>query len=388
MTTAPGTGPVPVVFSLAFQSWADAQARQLSWSADVMVDQLARDEAVDPLVVVNGLRSHAARLRGGSSSWPADPGYTGSQSLLQPRRWRRTDPPRWAAAAREYARLDRTLLRRAAGSGSRPPVLVTCHPVHAAVADRDAWADVVYYGWDDWAEYPPFAGRRDMLLEAYSRMAERDVVVIGVTRRIVDRIGAARSAVVPNGIHASHFEDLPDVPDWFAALDGPVALYAGSLEVRVDRDALRRLAADLPGWTVVLVGHEADPSLFDPLRSVPNIVVRPPEPRPRVLRMMASADVGLIPHRVTPMTEAMSPLKLYEYLASGVPVVATDLEPMRDVSERCLLVPGGAELAPRVLEAAALGRAGREEVEAFRAAHDWSARYDAWRARALGLPPR
>ncbi|HMM93452.1 glycosyltransferase [Phycicoccus sp.] len=387
MTTAPRTGPVPVVFALAYQTWADAEERQLSWSADVMVDQLARDPGVDPLVVVNGLRSHAGLLRGGATTWTSRPGYTGTQELLQPRRVRRADPARFRSTAAEYARLDRRLLSEAGRRTADRPVLVTCHPVHAAVADREGWADVVYYGWDDWAEYPPFAPRREMLLEAYRRMAERDVVVIGVTRRIVDRIGAPRSAVVPNGIHASHFEDLPEAPGWFTAIEGPVALYAGSLEVRVDREALRELAADLPDWTVVLVGHEADPRLFDELRAAPNVVVRPPEPRPRVLRMMASADVGLIPHRVTPMTEAMSPLKLYEYLASGAPVVATDLEPMRGISRRCLLVPAGAALGPRVLDAAALGRADGEEVAAFRAAHDWTARYAAWRARALGLPP-
>ena len=48
--------------------------------------------------------------------------------------------------------------------------------------------------------------------------------------------------------------------------------------------------------------------------------------------MARAAQVCLVPHRETPMSRAMSPLKLYEYLGAGSPVVATDLPPIRGVS--------------------------------------------------------
>jgi hypothetical protein len=101
--------------------------------------------------------------------------------------------------------------------------------------------------------------------------------------------------------------------------------------------------------------------------------------------MMAASDVCLIPHRRTPMSVAMSPLKLYEYLGAGAPVVATDLPPLRGVSDRCLLIKPGSALAPAVLAAAALPAASGEEVAAFRQQNDWSRRYQSWRAAALGI---
>ena len=86
--------------------------------------------------------------------------------------------------------------------------------------------------------------------------------------------------------------------------------------------------------------------------------------------MMAAADVGLVPHLETPMTVTMSPLKLYEYLAAGTPVVASDLPPMRGISDRCLLVPPGDDFASAILRAAAMPPAQRADLRGWRRAHD------------------
>jgi glycosyltransferase involved in cell wall biosynthesis len=283
-----------------------------------------------------------------------------------------------------YRRLDGWLQERSNELVSEDTVLVTCHPVLAAVADRERWVDVVYYGWDDWLADPRLEAGRGLLSWSYRSMAERDVQVIGVTDAIVERIGAARSVVVPNGIFTADHESSVAPPSWFDALEGPVALYAGSLEGRIDVDALERLARDLPDWNVVLVGQLDDPPWFASLATRPNVHIRGREPRPAVLAMMAAAQVCLVPHRRTPMTEAMSPLKLFEYLASGAAVVASDLAPMRGVSDRCLMVEPGTPLAPAVLRAASLPPASAAELTEFRRQNDWSARYRQWRRAALG----
>ncbi len=268
-------------------------------------------------------------------------------------------------------------------TASGPPCWSAAIPVLAAVADQDRWADVVYYGWDDWLSYWRLRHARELMTWSYRQMAERQVRVIGVTEAIVDRIGSPRSAVVPNGISAVDHESPAPPPAWFAELTGPVALYAGTMQERVDVDALVRCAVDLPAWTFVLVGPLQDPLLFAELSRLPNVHIRPSEPRAAVLSMMAAAQVCLVPHRRTPMTEAMSPLKLYEYLASGAVVVATDLPPLRGVSERVLLVEPGAAWAPAVLAAARVPAASAGELASIRAEHDWSERYRTWRDAAL-----
>jgi hypothetical protein len=372
-----------IVFALAYQTWADAVERDMSWSADRIAYHLIHDPEIKALLVANPLRSQLARLRKREIADDADFPKNKSRSLVHPRRLRRHDSLRLPPNLRAYTHLDRWLQKRVFSED--PPVLVTCHPVLAAVADRSAWTDVVYYGWDDWLNYPPFRPVQNLLSRSYGEMAARDVNVIGVTQAIVDRIGAPRGSVVPNGISAADYDRLGPVPTWFAELSGPIALYAGSLEERVDVAAVEECARDLPSWTFVLVGHMAEPALFAGLATCANVLVRAPEPRSSVLAMMAASNVCLIPHRRTPMSVAMSPLKLYEYLGAGAPVVATDLPPLRGVSDRCILIEPGSPLAPAVLAAAALPSALGDEVAAFRQQNDWSQRYRSWRAAALGF---
>ena len=99
--------------------------------------------------------------------------------------------------------------------------------------------------------------------------------------------------------------------------------------------------------------------------------------------MIRASRVCLLPHVRSALTEAMSPLKLYEYLAAGRPTVSSDLPPVRGVSDRVLLVPPGGPYAPAVRAAAELPDASPEELVAFRAEHDWSARYERFKAAAL-----
>jgi glycosyltransferase involved in cell wall biosynthesis len=381
-----GTGLSDVVFAFAFETWRDALSREMSWSADRMLERLLVDTLVPNVVVSDPLRSRLSRLRPRNRGeraqrFPRDR----TRILLHPERWRRKDSPDWQESARAYRRLDRWLWTQAARHTSAP-VLVTCHPVHAAVADTGRWSDIVYYGWDDWLSYPPLASSEELLTWSYRQMAARDVNVVGVTRAIVERIGGARSTVVPNAMCSSDYADLAPPPEWFTAITGPVAFYAGSLERRIDVAALAAAADELPEWTFVLVGHVTEPDLFHDIFRRPNVRYEGRVSRPTVLAMAQAADVALIPHRETAMSVAMSPLKLYEYLGAGTAVVATDLPPVRGVSDRCLLVAPGRSFVPAILRAAGLPPVSSAELESWRRANDWSERYRSWRAACLGEP--
>lgn len=371
-----------VAFALGYQTWADGAARGHSWSPNQMVQRLCADPSVAEVVVADPAR-HPWRLwQARREDGLADLAGTGRRAtLVRPWRLGKGEPSGRSGALRVQRRVEEQLRNTVEASQT---VLVTCHPLLAGVASRRSWSDVVYYGWDDWASYAPLGRGRHLVEEAYEAMAARDVHVVGVTRAIVERIGAPRGTVVPNGVAGHELTGDHPVPPWFAALGGPVAFYAGSLEERIDVDSLGALARTLPDLWVVLVGPMLRPDWFAPLSALPNVVIRGVQARPDVLAMARAASVCLVPHRDTTLTRAMSPLKLYEYLGAGSPVVATDLEPMRGISERCLLVPAGCALADAVRRATQMPAATTEELADFRQRHDWSARYEVWREAVLG----
>ncbi|MGH9156586.1 MAG: glycosyltransferase, partial [Acidimicrobiales bacterium] len=153
-------------------------------------------------------------------------------------------------------------------------------------------------------------------------------------------------------------------------------LYVGTLDDRLDLDAVTETAARWPHGRVVLVGPRPDPAVLAPVEGLPNVIVHDPVGRAEVAGLISASDVCLLPHRSTPLTRAMSPLKLYEYLGGGARVVASDLPPVRGVDPSVHIVADGASYADAV--AAALGRPRPSEAErrGFLAANSWASRHE------------
>jgi len=82
----------------------------------------------------------------------------------------------------------------------------------------------------------------------------------------------------------------------------------------------------------------------------------------------------------------MSPLKLYEYLAGGRPVAASDLPPVRTVDPSIVLVPEGHSFADGVEEALSRGPLTEDDRLAFIDANSWSRRHGQILRVAFGLP--
>jgi glycosyltransferase involved in cell wall biosynthesis len=98
---------------------------------------------------------------------------------------------------------------------------------------------------------------------------------------------------------------------------------------------VRRLALRHPEWSIVLVG----PATMEARGALPdaNIHVLGRRPYADLPRYLAGFDCCLIPFRASPLTAAVSPVKLYEYLAAGKPVVSTPLPSVLPFGREVLL---------------------------------------------------
>ena len=135
----------------------------------------------------------------------------------------------------------------------------------------------------------------------------------------------------------------------------PVVMFAGHLHPWKGVDVLLQALALLPAVRGVVVGgHPAETDLvrLQTLAGTLGIQDRVSftglVPRSQVAARLAQADVLVMPHTATPVSERYaSPLKLFEYIASGKPVVASDLasirEVLRDGENACLVRPGDPE---------------------------------------------
>jgi len=169
----------------------------------------------------------------------------------------------------------------------------------------------------------------------------------------------------------------------------PVVAYAGHLYPWKGSDVLVRALASLPETRGLIVGGRRGDgdiarvqNLIHQLELDDRVTLTGLVPRANVPERLAGADVLVLPTLATPSARYTSPLKLFEYMASGKPIVASDLAPIREIltdGENARLVPPGepAALAAAVRELLAdralaerLARAAFDKVTA----HSWSRR--------------
>jgi glycosyltransferase involved in cell wall biosynthesis len=163
-----------------------------------------------------------------------------------------------------------------------------------------------------------------------------------------------------------------------AALPRPRILFTGAVvATKLDVPLLATLARARPEWSFALVGPvgPGDPRTdVSALRDVPNIHLLGPRTYAQLPNALRAADAGLIPYARNAITESIFPMKVYEYLAAGLPVVATPLPALAGVAE--VATAPDAEGIARLLEEAIAGDSAERRAERSRAAaaHSWERR--------------
>jgi glycosyltransferase involved in cell wall biosynthesis len=130
-----------------------------------------------------------------------------------------------------------------------------------------------------------------------------------------------RVLLLPNGVDLGAFPAPPAVCP--SAIKGVIG-YVGALGPWFDAEAVEAAARALPGWRFRLAGQVEDPEVAA-LAGIPNLETVGEIPFCDVPGFLAGLDVALVPFRDLPLTRAVDPVKLYEALAMGLPVVARRL---------------------------------------------------------------
>jgi glycosyltransferase involved in cell wall biosynthesis len=126
-----------------------------------------------------------------------------------------------------------------------------------------------------------------------------------------------------NGVDYEHFNRSYDEPQDLAVLTGQKAIYVGALDHRFDVGAVTFLAQSLPRLQIILIGPHSS-ELVDRTSSLPNIHVLGPRNYNDIPAYLQHSDVGLLPLSSHKANQGRSPMKLYEYAASGLPVVVRE----------------------------------------------------------------
>jgi hypothetical protein len=185
------------------------------------------------------------------------------------------------------------------------------------------FGNVVYEPIDSYAAAEDLsAAERRRITEAENRLASFATVVaggLGLAERF--RTARAGSHWLPFGCDLSNRRSGPGVD---AGVPKPRLCVVGEFDWRMDETLLRGLARRHPEWQLVLAGPRCRPwgASMEGLR---NVFWLGRIPSQRVPSVIADCDVTLVPYRLTDWTRTCLPVKVFDYLTEGKPVVATPL---------------------------------------------------------------
>jgi glycosyltransferase involved in cell wall biosynthesis len=295
---------------------------------------------------------------------------------------------RHAAVRALNRRLLRAQVRRATrGLGMRRPILWAYVPQAEALLEALDAELVVYHCVDDiaaqagvdgasfYAAERRFAARADLVLASAPALAAR---MRKLSQNVLYAPNVADTELFARALQPSPPAAAGDPA--VAELPRPCIVFTGAVVAKkLDVPLLAALARARPGWSFALVGPvgAGDPGTdVSALSGEPNVHLLGTRPYGRLPEVLRAADAGLIPYARNALTESVFPMKVYEYLAAGLPVVATPLPALAEVA--AVATAPDAEGIARLLEQALADDSPQRRAERSRAAaaHSWERRLE------------
>ena len=246
-------------------------------------------------------------------------------------------------------------------------------------------ADLWVYDCVDAFRYIP-PNRPGFIDACESRLVPRVDLCVTVSKPLIAQLasfgGGAR--LLPNACPPEHFARVPTLPPHpeVASLPRPRMLFVGGLDLCVDADALLAVAREISEGSLILVGPPQTPQIAERFGGCPNVQLLGRKPYDEVPALLAGADLCLLPFKTTPWGVARDNIKLYEYLAAGPPIAATDLPRAHDFADLIEIAPHSEGPAGF---AAACRRAMESDTPQRRNARRQTATEHTWRHRVESL---
>ena len=210
----------------------------------------------------------------------------------------------------------------------RDPVVMTSN-VYAAGALAGLRRRLTVYDFND--SPFQFSGSPPWAHDYWRRSLDQVDLIFAVSEHYRRQLAAETDKPVillGNGVEFDHFARGRPVPEDMQSLPRPRIGYVGLLSHFLDFEVLEALRQARGGGTLVLIGpgSPATEARILELSARGGVALLGPRPYEQVPAYMQALDVGVIPFRAQdPFVQGINPNKVYQYLASGVPVVTTPL---------------------------------------------------------------
>lgn len=244
-----------------------------------------------------------------------------------------------------------------------------------ALDARDAWHwPVVYDCMDEWENFP---GIRPAVLRAERALVDNcNLLIVTAARLEAKWTGRARAMVLArNGVDFDFYAERCQPNTLLDGVAHPIVGYYGAIAEWFDIDLMTRIARERPQYHFVLLGGVFDVDT-KALAALPNVSLLGQQPYQTMPQYAWHFDVCIIPFKVNPITDATDPVKLYEYLSAGKPVVSVAMEEVKPYRDLIYIAEDADDFLAQLDTAVAdTDQALAERRRAFARQNSWTDRY-------------
>jgi glycosyltransferase involved in cell wall biosynthesis len=251
------------------------------------------------------------------------------------------------------------------------------------MAGRMGESAVIYDITDDWTSFDQPAAVMARTKKQDEELARKADAVIVCSKKLYEmKKGMARRLhLIENGVHAEHYADVlkeGPVPAGAEKWEKPVFGYTGTVHPeRVDVGLVESVARKLERGSMVFVGpNHLSTADRARLEATGRVQFVGPVAYADLPQYMRAIDVCIVPHRMTEFTESLNPIKLWEYLAVGKPIVSTDVAGFRDYADLVRIARTADEFLAAMWAAESEGLTLASARRDVARQHSWASRVD------------
>lgn len=230
-----------------------------------------------------------------------------------------------------------------------------------------------------------FSNSTKALEKAETKLSQSVDRVLYTAHTLEDHVNSLKpkdTLYFPNGVNLAHFLEKKEQPVEYKSINKPIIVYVGAIEEWFDFNLFNEMVKRMPDFAFVVIGP--DKLAKQHINEIENVHILGRRSYDQLPAYLQHANVGIIPFNVKEyahLLDYVNPLKLYEYMVSGIPVVSSKWKELELINSPAQLAENLDQFIEAIKEVAR--DMDKEKYISFAKQHSWTSRVDNLLAEVL-----